>query len=154
MTSCSPHCVPPWWGHLVNRLSAPGASASWSTGAGAIASMAPMGNLLAQLLMLLIPEMRVRTWQYKVRKWAKSRISHTYWEVPYLCAHTHCSHLLTCSGSPMDALPATQLQQKDSQTLEPKRPPPPRPVAPPTRPAPPQRPPPPSGNKPRDFHLG
>ncbi|XP_023094571.2 synaptojanin-1 isoform X7 [Felis catus] len=48
-------------------------------------------------------------------------------------------------SSPMDALPATQLQQKDSQTLEPKRPPPPRPVAPPTRPAPPQRPPPPSG---------
>ncbi|XP_053076600.1 synaptojanin-1 isoform X8 [Acinonyx jubatus] len=47
-------------------------------------------------------------------------------------------------SSPMDALPA-QLQQKDSQTLEPKRPPPPRPVAPPTRPAPPQRPPPPSG---------
>uniref|UniRef100_A0A8C2Y761 Synaptojanin-1 n=1 Tax=Coturnix japonica TaxID=93934 RepID=A0A8C2Y761_COTJA len=37
--------------------------------------------------------------------------------------------------------------QKDaSQTLEPKRPPPPRPVAPPARPAPPQRPPPPSGN--------
>uniref|UniRef100_A0A8C2SYS7 phosphoinositide 5-phosphatase n=1 Tax=Coturnix japonica TaxID=93934 RepID=A0A8C2SYS7_COTJA len=33
-----------------------------------------------------------------------------------------------------------------SQTLEPKRPPPPRPVAPPARPAPPQRPPPPSGN--------
>ncbi|GAB5576305.1 synaptojanin-1 isoform X5 [Prionailurus iriomotensis] len=49
-------------------------------------------------------------------------------------------------SSPMDALPATQLQQKDSQTLEPKRPPPPRPVAPPTRPAPPQRPPPPSEN--------
>ncbi|XP_047730927.1 synaptojanin-1 isoform X2 [Prionailurus viverrinus] len=48
-------------------------------------------------------------------------------------------------SSPMEALPATQLQQKDSQTLEPKRPPPPRPVAPPTRPAPPQRPPPPSG---------
>ncbi|XP_040339965.1 synaptojanin-1 isoform X3 [Herpailurus yagouaroundi] len=50
-------------------------------------------------------------------------------------------------SSPMDALPATQLQQKDSQTLEPKRPPPPRPVAPPTRPAPPQRPPPPSAPK-------
>ncbi|XP_053076597.1 synaptojanin-1 isoform X5 [Acinonyx jubatus] len=49
-------------------------------------------------------------------------------------------------SSPMDALPA-QLQQKDSQTLEPKRPPPPRPVAPPTRPAPPQRPPPPSAPK-------
>ncbi|XP_039084275.1 synaptojanin-1 isoform X2 [Hyaena hyaena] len=48
-------------------------------------------------------------------------------------------------GSPVDALPATQLPQKDSQTLEPKRPPPPRPVAPPARPAPPQRPPPPSG---------
>ncbi|XP_047730928.1 synaptojanin-1 isoform X3 [Prionailurus viverrinus] len=50
-------------------------------------------------------------------------------------------------SSPMEALPATQLQQKDSQTLEPKRPPPPRPVAPPTRPAPPQRPPPPSAPK-------
>uniref|UniRef100_A0A8C3VT39 Synaptojanin-1 n=1 Tax=Catagonus wagneri TaxID=51154 RepID=A0A8C3VT39_9CETA len=49
-------------------------------------------------------------------------------------------------GSPVDTLPATQLQQKDScQPLEPKRPPPPRPVAPPARPAPPQRPPPPSG---------
>ncbi|XP_029794908.1 synaptojanin-1 isoform X4 [Suricata suricatta] len=43
-------------------------------------------------------------------------------------------------SSPVDAPP-----QKDSQTLEPKRPPPPRPVAPPARPAPPQRPPPPSG---------
>ncbi|XP_047651527.1 synaptojanin-1 isoform X5 [Phacochoerus africanus] len=54
------------------------------------------------------------------------------------------------AGSPSDAPPATQLQQKDScQPLEPKRPPPPRPVAPPAappaRPAPPQRPPPPSG---------
>ncbi|KAG8518532.1 Synaptojanin-1, partial [Galemys pyrenaicus] len=49
-------------------------------------------------------------------------------------------------SSPVDALPAAQLQQKDSsQVLEPKRPPPPRPVAPPARPAPPQRPPPPSG---------
>uniref|UniRef100_A0A4X1U4E0 Synaptojanin-1 n=1 Tax=Sus scrofa TaxID=9823 RepID=A0A4X1U4E0_PIG len=60
------------------------------------------------------------------------------------------------AGSPSDAAPATQLQQKDScQPLEPKRPPPPRPVAPPAappaRPAPPQRPPPPSGNRP--FHL-
>ncbi|XP_064129259.1 synaptojanin-1 isoform X3 [Loxodonta africana] len=51
-------------------------------------------------------------------------------------------------SSPADSQPATQLQQKDSsQTLEPKRPPPPRPVAPPTRPAPPQRPPPPSAPK-------
>nr|XP_020021294.1 synaptojanin-1 isoform X3 [Castor canadensis] len=51
-------------------------------------------------------------------------------------------------SSPVDTQPATQLQQKDSsQTLEPKRPPPPRPVAPPTRPAPPQRPPPPSAPK-------
>ncbi|XP_036075508.1 synaptojanin-1 isoform X17 [Rousettus aegyptiacus] len=51
-------------------------------------------------------------------------------------------------SSPIDALPATQLQQKDSsQTLEPKRPPPPRPGAPPARPAPPQRPPPPSAPK-------
>nr|XP_015104821.1 synaptojanin-1 isoform X6 [Vicugna pacos] len=49
-------------------------------------------------------------------------------------------------SSPVDTLPATQPQQKESsQTLEPKRPPPPRPVAPPARPAPPQRPPPPSG---------
>ncbi|KAM4887578.1 synaptojanin-1 isoform 12-T12 [Thomomys bottae] len=49
-------------------------------------------------------------------------------------------------SSPVDIQPVTQLQQKDSsQTLEPKRPPPPRPVAPPSRPAPPQRPPPPSG---------
>ncbi|XP_037380920.1 synaptojanin-1 isoform X2 [Talpa occidentalis] len=49
-------------------------------------------------------------------------------------------------SSPVDALPAAQLQQKDSsQALEPKRPPPPRPGAPPARPAPPQRPPPPSG---------
>ncbi|XP_076405294.1 synaptojanin-1 isoform X12 [Peromyscus maniculatus bairdii] len=46
-------------------------------------------------------------------------------------------------SSPVDTQPAAQ---KDSpQTLEPKRPPPPRPVAPPARPAPPQRPPPPSG---------
>ncbi|XP_047651501.1 synaptojanin-1 isoform X2 [Phacochoerus africanus] len=56
------------------------------------------------------------------------------------------------AGSPSDAPPATQLQQKDScQPLEPKRPPPPRPVAPPAappaRPAPPQRPPPPSAPK-------
>nr|XP_055169326.1 synaptojanin-1 isoform X4 [Nyctereutes procyonoides] len=48
-------------------------------------------------------------------------------------------------SSPVDTLPATQLQQRDSQPLEPKRPPPPRPIAPPARPAPPQRPPPPSG---------
>ncbi|XP_047419735.1 synaptojanin-1 isoform X6 [Sciurus carolinensis] len=51
-------------------------------------------------------------------------------------------------SSPVDIQPATQPQQKDSsQTLEPKRPPPPRPVAPPTRPTPPQRPPPPSAPK-------
>ncbi|XP_070108620.1 synaptojanin-1 isoform X15 [Equus przewalskii] len=54
----------------------------------------------------------------------------------------------TSQSSPVDTLPATQPQQKDSsQTLEPKRPPPPRPVAPPARPAPPQRPPPPSGSR-------
>uniref|UniRef100_A0A803XL22 Synaptojanin-1 n=1 Tax=Meleagris gallopavo TaxID=9103 RepID=A0A803XL22_MELGA len=50
-------------------------------------------------------------------------------------------------GPPVSVHNETQLgtQQKDtSQTLEPKRPPPPRPVAPPARPAPPQRPPPPS----------
>lgn len=48
-------------------------------------------------------------------------------------------------GSPVDTQPAAQ--KDSSQTLEPKRPPPPRPVAPPARPAPPQRPPPPSGNR-------
>ncbi|XP_053513747.1 synaptojanin-1 isoform X1 [Artibeus jamaicensis] len=49
-------------------------------------------------------------------------------------------------GSPVEAQPASQSQQKDApQVLEPKRPPPPRPTAPPARPAPPQRPPPPSG---------
>ncbi|XP_012914302.1 synaptojanin-1 isoform X5 [Mustela putorius furo] len=51
----------------------------------------------------------------------------------------------TLQSSPLDTLPAAQQQQRDSQPLEPKRPPPPRPVAPPARPAPPQRPPPPSG---------
>ncbi|XP_034873495.1 synaptojanin-1 isoform X3 [Mirounga leonina] len=45
----------------------------------------------------------------------------------------------TSQSSPIDTLP------RESQPLEPKRPPPPRPVAPPARPAPPQRPPPPSG---------
>uniref|UniRef100_A0A8B9UAD4 Synaptojanin-1 n=1 Tax=Anas zonorhyncha TaxID=75864 RepID=A0A8B9UAD4_9AVES len=40
--------------------------------------------------------------------------------------------------------PISTHQKESSQTLEPKRPPPPRPVAPPARPAPPQRPPPPS----------
>ncbi|XP_065597850.1 synaptojanin-1 isoform X6 [Cyrtonyx montezumae] len=50
-------------------------------------------------------------------------------------------------GPPVSVHNEIQLgtQQKDaSQALEPKRPPPPRPVAPPARPAPPQRPPPPS----------
>ncbi|XP_036921170.1 synaptojanin-1 [Sturnira hondurensis] len=51
-------------------------------------------------------------------------------------------------GSPVEAQPAAQSQQKDApQVLEPKRPPPPRPTAPPARPAPPQRPPPPSGSR-------
>nr|XP_023485803.1 synaptojanin-1 isoform X9 [Equus caballus] len=60
----------------------------------------------------------------------------------------HPTSQSTFSGSPVDTLQATQPQQKDSsQTLEPKRPPPPRPVAPPARPAPPQRPPPPSAPK-------
>uniref|UniRef100_A0A8C0LMZ4 Synaptojanin-1 n=1 Tax=Canis lupus dingo TaxID=286419 RepID=A0A8C0LMZ4_CANLU len=54
-------------------------------------------------------------------------------------------------SSPVDTLPATQLQQRDSQPLEPKRPPPPRPIAPPARPAPPQRPPPPSDTKANVF---
>ncbi|XP_064208707.1 synaptojanin-1 isoform X5 [Anguilla rostrata] len=43
------------------------------------------------------------------------------------------------AGSPVDQQPSS------SQSLEPKRQPPPRPNAPPARPAPPQRPPPPSG---------
>ncbi|XP_039713629.1 synaptojanin-1 isoform X2 [Pteropus medius] len=60
----------------------------------------------------------------------------------------HAPSQNTFLGSPIDTLPATQPQQKDSpQTLEPKRPPPPRPGAPPARPAPPQRPPPPSAPK-------
>ncbi|XP_074070204.1 synaptojanin-1 isoform X10 [Macrotis lagotis] len=44
-------------------------------------------------------------------------------------------------NSPVDS------QKESFQSLEPKRPPPPRPVAPPTRPTPPQRPPPPSGSR-------
>ncbi|XP_071071025.1 synaptojanin-1 isoform X7 [Dasypus novemcinctus] len=52
----------------------------------------------------------------------------------------------SAQSSTVDIQSAAPLQQKDSsQTLEPKRPPPPRPIAPPARPAPPQRPPPPSG---------
>ncbi|XP_036599068.1 synaptojanin-1 isoform X7 [Trichosurus vulpecula] len=47
-------------------------------------------------------------------------------------------------NSPVDTQPVIP-QKESAQVLEPKRPPPPRPVAPPTRPAPPQRPPPPSG---------
>ncbi|XP_076974962.1 synaptojanin-1 isoform X2 [Tamandua tetradactyla] len=58
-------------------------------------------------------------------------------------------------SSPVDIQSATPLQQKDSsQTLEPKRPPPPRPVAPPTRPTPPQRPPPPSGRNQPSSQAG
>ncbi|XP_067421702.1 synaptojanin-1 isoform X2 [Emydura macquarii macquarii] len=51
---------------------------------------------------------------------------------------------ISSQSSPVDFQPITQ-QKESTQSLEPKRPPPPRPVAPPTRPAPPQRPPPPSG---------
>ncbi|XP_077336107.1 synaptojanin-1 isoform X7 [Lithobates pipiens] len=47
-------------------------------------------------------------------------------------------------GSPVDFQPIVQ-QKEQTLTLEPKRPPPPRPGVPPARPAPPQRPPPPSG---------
>ncbi|XP_066506666.1 synaptojanin-1 isoform X2 [Hoplias malabaricus] len=47
-------------------------------------------------------------------------------------------------GSPVDS---QAVGAPPSQSLEPKRPPPPRPNAPPARPAPPQRPPPPSGQK-------
>ncbi|XP_076799243.1 synaptojanin-1 isoform X7 [Arvicanthis niloticus] len=50
---------------------------------------------------------------------------------------------LSSQVSPVDTQPAAQ--KDSSQSIEPKRPPPPRPVAPPARPAPPQRPPPPSG---------
>ncbi|XP_037835033.1 synaptojanin-1 isoform X3 [Kryptolebias marmoratus] len=46
-------------------------------------------------------------------------------------------------GPPVDFQPGAPT----AQSLEPKRPPPPRPNAPPPRPAPPQRPPPPSGPK-------
>ncbi|CAJ1063882.1 synaptojanin-1 isoform X11 [Xyrichtys novacula] len=46
-------------------------------------------------------------------------------------------------GPPLDFQPGAPT----SQSMEPKRPPPPRPNAPPARPAPPQRPPPPSGPK-------
>ncbi|XP_076605860.1 synaptojanin-1 isoform X4 [Chaetodon auriga] len=46
-------------------------------------------------------------------------------------------------GPPVDFQPGAPT----SQSMEPKRPPPPRPQAPPARPAPPQRPPPPSGPK-------
>ncbi|XP_041656447.1 synaptojanin-1 isoform X4 [Cheilinus undulatus] len=45
------------------------------------------------------------------------------------------------TGPPVDFQPGAPT----SQSMEPKRPPPPRPNAPPARPAPPQRPPPPSG---------
>ncbi|XP_060090316.1 synaptojanin-1 isoform X5 [Heteronotia binoei] len=51
---------------------------------------------------------------------------------------------ISSQGSPIDFQPISQ-QRESTQGLEPKRPPPPRPVAPPPRPAPPQRPPPPSG---------
>uniref|UniRef100_A0A8D2J5F5 Synaptojanin-1 n=2 Tax=Varanus komodoensis TaxID=61221 RepID=A0A8D2J5F5_VARKO len=50
---------------------------------------------------------------------------------------------LSSQGSPVDFQTITQ-QREYAQSLEPKRPPPPRPGAPPARPAPPQRPPPPS----------
>nr|XP_056714898.1 synaptojanin-1 isoform X2 [Euleptes europaea] len=53
---------------------------------------------------------------------------------------------ISSQGSPIDFQPITQ-QRETIQSLEPKRPPPPRPGAPPARPAPPQRPPPPSGGK-------
>uniref|UniRef100_A0A8C9MZU3 Synaptojanin-1 n=1 Tax=Serinus canaria TaxID=9135 RepID=A0A8C9MZU3_SERCA len=49
-------------------------------------------------------------------------------------------------GPPVSAHGAYCTAPLPPQLLEPKRPPPPRPVAPPARPAPPQRPPPPSGN--------
>ncbi|XP_030801702.1 synaptojanin-1 isoform X6 [Camarhynchus parvulus] len=48
-----------------------------------------------------------------------------------------------CAQAELQA--GAQQKEPPPQSLEPKRPPPPRPVAPPARPAPPQRPPPPSG---------
>ncbi|XP_041528774.1 synaptojanin-1 isoform X3 [Microtus oregoni] len=60
-------------------------------------------------------------------------------------APSRTSGPLSSQSSPVDSQPAAQ--KDSSQTLEPKRPPPPRPVAPPARPAPPQRPPPPSAPK-------
>ncbi|KAM4701846.1 synaptojanin-1 [Discoglossus pictus] len=50
-------------------------------------------------------------------------------------------------GSPIDFQPIVQQKEAGPLSLEPKRPPPPRPGVPPARPAPPQRPPPPSGAK-------
>uniref|UniRef100_A0A8C5JJM1 Synaptojanin-1 n=1 Tax=Junco hyemalis TaxID=40217 RepID=A0A8C5JJM1_JUNHY len=49
-------------------------------------------------------------------------------------------------SSPAELQAGAQQKEPPAPSLEPKRPPPPRPVAPPARPAPPQRPPPPSGN--------
>ncbi|XP_077198674.1 synaptojanin-1 isoform X5 [Paroedura picta] len=51
---------------------------------------------------------------------------------------------ISSQGPPIDFQSITQ-QKESTQGLEPRRPPPPRPVAPPARPGPPQRPPPPSG---------
>lgn len=59
---------------------------------------------------------------------------------------------LSSQGAPVDTQPAAQ--KESSQTIEPKRPPPPRPVAPPARPAPPQRPPPPSGRNQPSLQAG
>uniref|UniRef100_A0A8C3MSJ9 Synaptojanin-1 n=1 Tax=Geospiza parvula TaxID=87175 RepID=A0A8C3MSJ9_GEOPR len=53
---------------------------------------------------------------------------------------------LCAQGGYCMAPAGAQQKEPPPQSLEPKRPPPPRPVAPPARPAPPQRPPPPSGN--------
>uniref|UniRef100_A0A3Q3EWH6 Synaptojanin-1 n=1 Tax=Kryptolebias marmoratus TaxID=37003 RepID=A0A3Q3EWH6_KRYMA len=57
-----------------------------------------------------------------------------------ICFPAFCFH----PGPPVDFQPGAPT----AQSLEPKRPPPPRPNAPPPRPAPPQRPPPPSGKGP------
>ncbi|XP_030058011.1 synaptojanin-1 isoform X1 [Microcaecilia unicolor] len=48
-------------------------------------------------------------------------------------------------SSPVDFPPVTLQKESLQMSLEPKRPPPPRPTIPPARPSPPQRPPPPSG---------
>ncbi|XP_029459440.1 synaptojanin-1 isoform X3 [Rhinatrema bivittatum] len=60
-------------------------------------------------------------------------------------ARTPGPPLSSPQSSPVDFHPVTLQKESLQLSLEPKRPPPPRPTAPPARPTPPQRPPPPSG---------